>query len=300
MARGLRGKLRALSRLILDGVAGPGSWAFLPWYGAAQRRENASKAFAEIDGVPQHLLVEDNGSDTTLFSFSSAALLHSGLPTFEFTGFLRRLTPVRNLVFFRDVHRLAYHVTPKGEPDGLAFYEQEVRRAIETLGSTRNVAIGDSSGAAAAIYFGTRCGMDKVVAFSPSYPMGPWVEPLAKLREFVNVRELLTDPRGYWETLALTWFSTLVYSNQLLHVGREGVFDPMQTFLECQNRPRVTLVYGERCRPDRTIAKLITDAPEVKAVPLPTGRHMLWMVAARSGGLEEFLAAELQPAPPGT
>ena len=39
---------------------------------------------ARSEALPEHVLIEDRGSDTTVFSFAGGALLFAGQPSFEF------------------------------------------------------------------------------------------------------------------------------------------------------------------------------------------------------------------------
>jgi len=265
----------------------------MPTAAALQEEEIASGAFGDEAEIPETIRVIDRGSDTTVFSFSSAGLLHAGLPTFAFEGLFERQERAYNLVFLRDVHRTAYHLTPAGDPTGLAHYESILLDTMKRLGAKRHVAIGESSGAAAALYFGTRCGMDKVVAFSLPYPIQIWTSLRAIFRAVFNLPELLRDPAGYWEVLMITLFSVLARRALRRHVG-EAIFNPLTTYLEATPRPQLTLHYGERCRPDAQIAAQIDAAPEARCVPFATGRHILWTSIARQGSLEQLLMRELE------
>ena len=88
------------------------------------------------DAFPEdeYIRVEDRGADLTVFVFSGVDALFTGLARFEFLKIFERIQGDYNLVFFRDVRRLAYHVTPTGEPGGLDFYADKVDELRERLG----------------------------------------------------------------------------------------------------------------------------------------------------------------------
>jgi hypothetical protein len=279
---------------LIEAAAHLGGRLLMPSAAALHRQELASGAFGGTAALPETVRIVDHGSDTTVFSFSSAGLLHSGLPTFAFTGLFERQSRPYNLVFLRDIHRTAYHLTPDQKPNGLRHYEAIIRQAMEQLGATRHIAIGESSGAAAALYFGTRCGMDKVIAFAVPYPLKGWTSWSTILRTLFNLPELLRDPPSYWDALLIMLFSVLAKRALTKHVGEDGIFDPVETYLGAKTRPQLALYYGERCRPDALIAAQLAQAPEAQCVSFPTGRHILWVPIARQGSLEQLLRDQLQ------
>ena len=285
---------RRFNLRLLDWISIFGGRLFMPKIAAKTDAEHSSGVFhSEETDLPAHLLIEDHGADTTVFSFSSAAFLHAGLPTFEFRGFLQRQPQPLNLVFVRDVHRLAYHLTPAGEPNGLEFYEEAVREALARLPSSRNIGIGDSSGASAALYFGSRCGFDKVIGFTNPFPLDAWLSWPVRLHAILNCRELLRDRGAYWDVLVTVWFGALVAHNLRLNVGKDGIFDPIATYLGASPRPLLSLYHGARCRADSIIADRLRAAPEATIHPVPTGRHNLWVPLARMGGVEKLIADEM-------
>lgn len=238
------------------------------------------------DGVPQHILVVDQGSDTTVVSFSSAALLHAGQPTREFEGFFRRQGARYNLVFLRDVHRSCYHLRPDGQADGLAFHEAELRATLARLGSTRHVAIGDSAGAAAAIHFGTRLGFDRLVAFSPPFPLRHWISPLAQLRAYTDVPLLIREPGAYWEHVLLAFTPIFMFYLPIgLRCGFANIWDPVAAYRVAPGRPALTVFFGEGSRPERKILAPLRALPEVTLRPLPTAKHFCMVALARTGRL---------------
>lgn len=279
---------------LIEFVARKAGALLMPTAARLHEEEVASGAFGADGNLPETIRVEDRGADTTIFSFSSAGFLHSGLPTFAFEGLFNRQPRSYNLVFLRDIHRLAYHLTPDGKPTGLAYYESEVRDIMGRLGARRNLAIGESSGAAAALHFGTCCQMDQVICFAIPYPVTVWTSPSSILRTLTNFPELIRDPPGYWDALMITSFSILAEATLKQKLGPDGIFDPPRTYLEAKNRPELTLVFGQRCHPDASIAARLKPLPEVKLRPLPTGRHILWVPIARMGSLERLIMDEIE------
>ncbi len=269
---------------------------FMPDLGAAQDRELTSNPFQDKDLAkvdPRHVLVEDNGAPVTIFAFSSSALLFSDHPTFEFRGFLKQVKRSCNLVFFRDVHRRAYHLTPDRKPEGLQFFENETRSLMKSLGARCHIAIGDSAGASAALYFGARCGMDKIIAFNPPFPFGTRLSPSAIFRTWLNLKALITNPRKYWEGISLGYATGTLHLVLLEEVGRKGLWDPIRAYREAEKRPRATVFFGEDCLPDTMIAHMLDGMPEVKLVPLPTWSHRSIACLAKRGELGTTIVGEI-------
>ena len=92
----------------------------------------------------------------------------------------------------------------------------------------------------------------------------------------------------------ITLFSVLARRELRKHVGESGIVDPVRTYLQADARPQATLFFGERCRPDRTIAAMLSEAPEARCVSFPTGRHILWTPIARQGSIAQLIADELE------
>ncbi|MBI2435152.1 MAG: hypothetical protein HYV26_20025 [Candidatus Hydrogenedentes bacterium] len=276
-----------------------------PDLGAAQREEFAENAFRDdklTHAALHHVLVEDCGAPVTIFAFASSALLFAAQPTFEFRGLLQPKQGVCNLVFLRDPYRTAYHVTPNGAPHGLAFYEEEVRRLMQSLGGKVHIAIGDSSGGAAALYFGTRCGMDRIIAFNVPFPISFWTSPGAYWHALTNLRLLRRSRYEYWEVCFLTFTTTIVRLQLWATAGRNGTMNPLATYLSTAERPQATLFYGQDCGPDAAIAAQFATAPEARLVPLPTALHNCAVCLAKRGQLRQVIENEIAEAmrQPGT
>lgn len=271
---------------------------FFPHIADQIRREHDEGTFEPQtpDAAPPHKLVIDKGSKTTIVSFSSAALLHAGQSTKEFEAFFKRYGAGYNLVFFRDVHRSAYHFAPDGEPTGLAFYEAELRSTLAELGSERHIAIGDSAGAAAAIYFGTRLGFDQVIAFSPPFPLRHWINPWAQLRAYTDVPLLFREPSAYWEHVVLA-FTPIFWL--YLPIGRRcgfrNIWNPIETYRTATTRPRLTVFYGEGSRPERKILEPLRGLPDVTFRPLPTAKHFCMVKLAKTGQLGSTIMGIIDP-----
>ena len=242
----------------------------------AKNMERADSAqFTEF--TPEHIEnfveVEDRGSDVTIFTFAGLAVLFAGLPAFEFKQLLRTYGDDYNLVLFRDIRRLCYHITPDGQLGGLEFYERHVREALASLGSTYNVAVGVSGGGAAALYFGTRCGFDQVIAFSPGCPLTVYCSPWNQLQSFFDLKRLVTSPKAYVEQLFVTLGTSWSYNRLRKMVGKNNIWSVMDTYRGAADPPRATVFYGEGARCDARQAKLFDGCPNVKRVALPTKFH---------------------------
>lgn len=263
------------------------------------RREVAAGAFAPRGAdseFPSHVLVEDNGAEATVFSFASNALLFAGQPAFELRGYLGTLGARVNRVYLRDIHRTAYHLDPRGNPGGAAFYEDEVRRLMAELGSRVNIGIGDSSGGSAALYFGTRCTMDKVIAFSPPFPIRYWTEPRARLRALCDWRLLQESRYSYWEVVSMGTMASLFATDLRKLVGDGATWDPLAEFRAAAKHPEAVVFYGARCGPDAKIAELWAAMPGVRTVPIDTGRHNVTTELGRKGLLRDYIANEVREA----
>lgn len=220
------------------------------------------------------IVVEDRGADTTLFCFSGLAVLVAGLCSSEFSKLLSAAGERRfNFVFVRDFRRSAYHVAPDGTVNGLEFYERKVRELLAGLGTRCNVALGDSVGGSAAFYFGARCGMDKIIGFSPAFPETVFTAPGAQVRTYLNIKQAVTEPSAYIETVLVTISAYWILRQVRRLLDGRPRWDVMQTYRTQPRRPAATVFYGARCGPDAYQASLLSDLPEVKLVPLPTGHH---------------------------
>lgn len=259
-----------------------------------QNKVERSPQGTSFDDSQQYMLVEDRGSDVTIFCFAGLAVLFAGLPTFEFRRLLKQHGDDYNLVFFRDIRRSAYHLTPSGEVGGLAFYEGKVREVMARLGSSYNVALGASAGGGAAFYFGTRCGMDQIVTFSPGFPGTVYIEPKAQLHTYFNLKKLVTDPKAYIEILLVTLGCLWVVRSLVSRIG-DNYWNVRETYRTFRTpRPRSTIFYGAGCRPDANQARMMAEFPEVKTVALPCGNHNCASHLKQRGALGEAILAEIR------
>ena len=222
----------------------------------------------------QYMLVEDKGADTTLFIFGGIAALFAGLPAFEFRKLTAQANRPLNVVFLRDIQRTYYTMTPDGRQGGLAFYEQVINEQKKVLGTRYTVALGASSGGAAALYFGVRCGFDQVIALSPVTACRPYLRPGMRLRVLFDLRKAVTDFAAYLEVLTLAWLVGPWLQGRVSHMQPDGQWpDLLAPYRDASRRPRTTLVYGDHCQPDVEHARLFETFPEVRACPVRSGRH---------------------------
>jgi len=256
---------------------------------SATTRESARHA--------RHVLVQDRGSDVSVFCFAGMAVRYAGLPTFEFRNVLRAGGHEFNLVFFRDVQRMGYHVAPGGTPDGLPFYEAEVRDIMEKLGATHNVAIGASSGGAAAFYFATRCGMNQVIAFNPTLQLNAFLSPRVLADAYLNLARLVHDPGAYFEIAFLPIVSLVgkqVFYKKVPHRTTWDIRDVYERAGE--GRPAGTIFYGAGCLADARQAKLLAGFSEVTCVPVNSRRHNCAADLMKRGELSHTITAEIEEA----
>lgn len=250
--------------------------------------ENPTGAAAE------HLLVEDNGADVTVFSFSGFDVLFAGQARFEFRNAMRGLGERANYVFIRDVLRTGFHAAPDGQNNGPAFYEAEVNRLKAELGATRNIAIGSSSGGTAALWFGARCGMDEAVVFGPALtPYGFMRWPNVS-RMLFNFPLLIREPSAYWELVVVIMGAFWATPGVLRRFGEENLMDPLGALRERAESPlQVTYIYGKHSHGDRWHVSLTEGIPGIRFNPLPTGRHNTPAYLKARGELNATLDAAL-------
>ncbi len=255
---------------------------------------------ADVD-ESEYILVEDNRADVTIYVFSGLDGLFGGGRRFEFRNTFANLECRHNLVFVRELRGFAYHVCPNGAPNGLEFYEHKLNEVKQRLGSTWNIAMGFSSGGAAATYFGTRCHFDKILAFCPAFPFSVYTSAGAQIRHWCNVKKLLLDPLGYVDLTVITLMGLLLLHRMKKVVRPEQLWDVLATYRDCPSpRPRVTLAYGSRCRQDTVQAMTMAGFPEVELRPVPTGIHGVPTFLKKQGLLGEFLLREIRDSLPET
>ncbi|OHB84628.1 MAG: hypothetical protein A2V98_16840 [Planctomycetes bacterium RBG_16_64_12] len=247
--------------------------------------------FSQED-IENFIEVDNRGSDVTIFSFAGLAVLFSGLPSYEFKRTLREKD--YNLVFIRDIRRLCYHVTPDGQAGGLEFFEEHVKRVMASLGSSYHVAVGTSAGGSAAFYFGARCGMDQVIAFSPGYPMTVYCSFWHRTQTCCDVKRLITSPGAYFELLLVTVGAWWSYRRLCKTVGKDRIWPVIDTYRSCDPRPRATVFYSAGSRPDARQAALFDGIPEVKRVALPTLFHNCAGYLQQRGELGRTILGEVQ------
>jgi pimeloyl-ACP methyl ester carboxylesterase len=215
----------------------------------------------------KYVEIDDRKSPVTVFAFAGAAGLFGMTPVFEFRRLLWKRGNNYNLVFFRDLQASCYHLTPQGEPTGLDFYAGEIRDIIKRLGSTHNVAVGNSAGAGAALYFGARCELDQVIAFGPHLPEKGTLK--AWWRALTDFRLLLQSPIGY--TLGIGGLN--VHRKLCRAVGEKGVWSLLDPWRGPGRHPKAVIYYGEYCLPDRRMALRFAETGNVECVALPTKSH---------------------------
>ena len=260
--------------------------------GAFRLYWDLSKAVKESDFVR----LVDRGADVTVFCFSGLAVLYLGMPSYEFRTILPKSSAACNFVFIRDLFRMQYHVAPDRSRMGLDYYDAKIRGLIAQLGSEHNVALGASAGGAAAMYFAGRCGLDQVIAFSPSVMVEEYISWRAHLRAFLDLKNLILRFKAYCEVAAIALAARFMLGRFHKTVGKENCWNVLDTFRNAANPPRTTIFYGTYCRPDARQARLFRDLPNVKFVGLPTGHHNSPGFLQEQGNLGEAIANEIEEA----
>ncbi|MBI2422927.1 MAG: hypothetical protein HYV27_08880 [Candidatus Hydrogenedentes bacterium] len=241
-----------------------------------------------------YLKIVDNGADVTIFAFSGLDVLYAGLARFEFQKVLNELGYEANFVFVRDLNRIGFHLTPDCKPGGLEFYENVIRETKEQLGAPYNIAIGSSMGAFAAFNFGTRCGMDQIIMFGAAFAVDGYTSWRGIFRTFFDAKKFFTEPRAYFELVLVTIGACWVYRQMVKWVGNANIAAPLRLFHELDHKPRITLFYGATAWADAGAAESIRSYPNVRLIPLPTGRHNTPAFLKQRGDFAESIAAEIR------
>ncbi|MFO0696093.1 MAG: hypothetical protein U0230_21195 [Polyangiales bacterium] len=235
------------------------------------------------------LEVRDRGSDVTLVSFAGLAALHGGMVNYEFTNLLRRHGLEANLVFVRDPLLACYHLAPDGGTDGIAYYEGRVREALEKLGSRYNVAIGTSIGGMAALLFAQRCGMDRVLAFSPSWPPERYLLNGSLSVRLRRWKVLFRHPGAFFERLILGQMARISQRTLKRTVGEGAIVDLEAEMKRARRLPKITVYYGEGCDPDVITAGALREAGAAETVALPTAMHNTTAFLKQRGDLVNLI-----------
>lgn len=240
-----------------------------------------------------YLHVINRNADVSVFVFSGLDVLFAGMARFEFQKLFGEIGQDFNLVFFRDVSRTTYHLTPDGETGGLEFHLAELIRVKKELGASYNVAIGSSTGGGAALYGGINADLDHVIAFGPMVTHEAYTNASMRFRAVFNLKKLFHEPMGYFELLAVSIAAGVLAFKLRRRIGEENFVTPLEDFATSTRRPRTTVIYGRECPPDVYHAEALAQFPEVNTIPLETGRHNSPAWLKERGRLEGIMASEL-------
>ena len=249
---------------------------FLPSLARNMEEEGTFMVFEgenAISNEEDYFRIEDRGADVTIVIFSGMDVLFAGEPRFEMRKQLAGLGHNTNLVFVRDLRRMAYHVAPDGQNNGLEYYARKVREICDRLGAKHHVAMGASGGGSAAFYFGALCEMDHIIAFAPAFPVTVWTGWRPQIHALLDFKKLFTHPTEYIEVVLVALSANVISHWCRKQLGDDAFFDVRSVYENVSPRPRGTIFYGERCRPDAEQADFVRHIPEIKLVPVPTGRH---------------------------
>ena len=240
-----------------------------------------------------YINVHDRGSTVTVISLAGPLGYVVGIPYgFEFQALTKRLE--FNFVFLRDVNNAFYQATPDGNPGGLDFFAETIRDLITSLGSNHNVALGCSMGGAAAIYFGTRCKLSQVIAFSPVFPVAAFGSPRSWVRQLFNVRSLLGSPGGYATNISLAYVARRLYQNTAPYLDKRGIPSFTDGYFTGADVPNTTIYYGERSAVDREHSLILANCPAVERIPLPTWEHNTAGYLKRRGKLVDAVLGPIE------
>jgi hypothetical protein len=250
-----------------------------------------------IEEVPEseYILVEDNRADVTIFVFSGLDGLFAAGPRFEFKNAFSKLEQECNLVFVRELRGMFYHVAPNGHVDGLAFYERKISEIMKRLGATHNISTGFSVGGTAAFYFGTKCGMDKIIGFGPAFPLTVYNAPMSILRSLCNFRSMFYEFSGYTEVLLVSIWCLLSGHRLKKVLGEKPAWDVMRVYRDAAHaRPQATIIYGTYALPDVRQASMMREFDEVRFLAIETGYHNVPGELKKRGQLGPVLLNEVR------
>lgn len=243
--------------------------------------------------------IEDNGADVTIFAFSGPDVLYAGHSKHHFMGVVKRLARKfggANFVFLSDCQRMGFMTRPDGQPGGLEFYSDVVKETMKRLNASHNVGIGSSFGGSAAHVIGYECGFQQIITFSAVFTADSYLSLRSVLKTIFNIRGLYVEPRGYLEILIVTLSTSYFYNQIKRRLGRESIVDVVGLYRALEKKPLVSLYYGQYAPPDAAQVVLMRDFPEVKTVPVPTGRHNTPGFLYRQGTLGQVIAEDISAA----
>ena len=244
------------------------------------------------------MYIEDNQADVTIVTFTGPDVLYMGHSKHHLLGVIKRAARRfggANLVFLRDPQRVGFMLRPDGEQGGLEYYAGVVQETMERLGASHNVAIGASWGGSVAHYIAYRCGMDQVITFSALYNTNTYLGWRNTLKSVLNLKLLFQESAAYFEVLTVTVSTWWCFEDIKKKVKGE-VPDLIEMYRGLEKKPVMTLYYGAHALPDAGQSKLMRVFPEVKQVPLPTGRHNIPGYLYGRKQLDKVIAAEISAA----
>lgn len=270
---------------------------FLPSLARNMEEEGTFRVFEGKNAVTdetEYFRVDDRGSDVSIFVFSGMDVLFAGEPRFEFRRQLEGLGYPVNTVFIRELRRSGYMFAPDGSPTGSTYYERKVNELKRQLGARVNIAMGASGGGLASFYFGTRCGFDHAIGFSPAFPISVWLGWRPLLKVLFNLRQLLTHPTEYIEVLLVAISANVIEHVVSRTLPPEQIVDAYELYASSAPRPSGTIFYGERCIPDAEQARIVGQLEGITLRPVPTGRHNCPGHLKERGKLADALHAEIR------
>lgn len=260
----------------------------------APRREN----FA-VDEAEDFIEVHDRGADVTVFAFAGMAALHGGMVGYEFRRLLASSGSRYNLVFIRDIRCAGYHYSPTGGHDGLRFYQAAVGETMERLGAARNVALGTSVGAAAALTFGARCSMDLVLAFSPTWPPELYRIDWRPRAWTGHLALILRSPGAFFERLMLARMGGVSHRVLEQTIGLTAITDPLEDYRREGAPEQTCIYYAKGFAADAGSAERFREEPGVELVALPGERHNTTGQLKRAGKLGSEIISRIEASRPG-
>ena len=262
---------------------------FAPDVAANMDREGTMSTDAPSVADEQFMVVEDNGSDVTVFCWAGMAVLFAGMPAFEFRKLLVGQGDRFNLVFFRDLRRIGYMEKPDGSDGGVEFFQEKCQEVMAQLGSRYNICVGASAGASTAVFFASRLKMDHVIAFGPIFDADLYTDWKQQLRHYLNLKLLVTEPQAWFEVIMMMLGGYAVKTKMRRRFGPDAINDVVGAYRNAVPRPKATVFHGKYCAPDRVQAHLLDPFPEVEFVPVESGRHNVAAILKKQGKLAETI-----------
>ena len=186
-----------------------------------------------------------------------------GIPVFEFFKSLSLLSCTK--IFIRDFYQAWYHLGVDEQINSMGALENYLRKFIANGQYEKICFLGNSMGGYAAVLFGTRLRVDKVLAFSP--------------QSFIDRKNRILYRDFRWKDEIKNMRRSRVNTEDLKNTLK---FTPPDT-------TKIDVYFSRNHRLDRIHAKRLTGITNVSIYPKDENGHNLVKNMRSSGELEKIL-----------